>query len=88
MIEVVNWRTEILSILEQIKDTGANADILKKLFIERLNFEPAEQEVSPEILDKFPKEVKDKIKKRRNIDYFISVEILNVFLKITKFGWK
>ena len=61
MIEVVNWRTEILSILEQIKNTGVNADILKILFIERLNFEPAEQEVIPEILDKFPKEVKDKI---------------------------
>ena len=61
MNELVNWRTEILSILEQIKNTGVNADILKKLFIERLNFEPAEQEVSPEILDNFPKEVKDKI---------------------------
>jgi len=58
---LVNWRTEILSILEQIKNAGVNADILKKLFIERLNFEPAEQEVSLEILDKFPKEVKDKI---------------------------
>jgi len=61
MNEVVNWRTEILSILEQIKNAGVNADILKKLFIERLNFEPAEQEVSPEVLDKFPKDVKDKI---------------------------
>jgi len=61
MNEVVNWRTEILSILEQIKNAGVNADVLKKLFIERLNFEPTEQEVSPEILDKFPKEVKDKI---------------------------
>jgi len=61
MNEAVNWRTEIFSILEQIKNTGVNVDILKKLFIERLNFEPAEQEVSPEILDKFPKDVKDKI---------------------------
>ena len=58
---VVNWRAEIFPILEQIKNTGVNVDILKKLFIERLNFEPAEQEVSPEILDKFPKDVKDKI---------------------------
>ena len=61
MNEEVKWRTEILSILEQIKNIGVNADILKKLFIERLNYEPTEQEVSPEILDKFPKEVKDKI---------------------------
>jgi len=61
MNEVVNWRTEIFPILEQIKNTGVNVDILKKLFIERLNFEPAEQDVSPEILDKFPKDVKDKI---------------------------
>jgi len=61
MNEAFNWRTEIFPILEQIKNTGVNVDILKKLFIERLNFEPAEQEVSPEILDKFPKDVKDKI---------------------------
>jgi len=57
MNKVVNWRTEILSILEQIKNTGVNADILKKLFIERLNFEPADQDV----LIEFPKDVKDKI---------------------------
>ena len=57
MNEVINWRTEILSILEQIKNTGVNADILKKLFIERLNFEPADQDV----LIEFPKDVKDKI---------------------------
>lgn len=61
MNEVVKWRTEIFPILEQIKNTGVNVDILKKLFIERLNFGPAKQEVSPEILDKFPKDVKDKI---------------------------
>ncbi len=61
MNEVVNWRTEIFPILEQIKNTGVNVGILKKLFIERLNFEPAEQEVSLEILDKFPKDIKDKI---------------------------
>jgi len=61
MNKVVEWRTEIKPILEQIKNTGVNVDILKKLFIEILNFEPAEQEVSPDILDKFPKEVKDKI---------------------------
>lgn len=61
MNEEVNWRTKIFPILEQIKNTGVNVDILKKLFIEKLNFEPAEQEVSPEILDKFPEEVKDKI---------------------------
>ncbi|MBA7498371.1 hypothetical protein ES704_01106 [subsurface metagenome] len=57
MNEVVNWRTEILSILEQIKSIGANADILKKLFIEKLNFEPTDQDV----LIEFPKNVKDKI---------------------------
>lgn len=57
MNEVVNWRTEILSILEQIKKTGVNADILKKLFIEKLNFEPTDQDV----LIEFPKNVKDKI---------------------------
>jgi len=57
MNEVVSWRTEILSILEQIKSIGANADILKKLFIEKLNFEPTDQDV----LIEFPKNIKDKI---------------------------
>jgi len=54
---LVEWRTEIKPILEQIKNTVVNADILKKLFIEKLNFESVDQDV----LIEFSKDVKDKI---------------------------
>jgi methylase of polypeptide subunit release factors len=57
MNEVIDWKTEVLPILEEISDKGANINIMRKLFIEKLNYEFADQELHIE----YPESIKEKV---------------------------
>jgi len=57
MNEMIDWRTEILPILEQIRDNGVDIHIMRKLFIEELNYDFADQEA----LIGFPEDIRKKV---------------------------
>jgi hypothetical protein len=39
----INWKTEILPVLEKIRDKGVNIDLLRNLFIEKLDYDFSDQ---------------------------------------------
>ncbi|MEK0337578.1 MAG: hypothetical protein QQN41_09115, partial [Nitrosopumilus sp.] len=57
MKQMADWRIEILPILEQIGNEGVNIDIMRKLFIEGLNYDFADQEA----LIEFPESIRKKV---------------------------
>ena len=57
MNEIAGWRIEILPILEQIRDNGVDIGIMRKLFIEGLNYDFADQEA----LIEFPESIRNKV---------------------------
>lgn len=57
MNQMADWRIEILPILEQIGNEGVNIDIMRKLFIEGLNYDFADQEA----LIEFPESIRKKV---------------------------
>ena len=57
MNEIINWQTETLPILEQIRDKGVNLDLLRDLFIEKLNYDFTDRET----LIKFPQSIKNDV---------------------------
>jgi len=54
---IANWRAEVLPTLEQIKTEGVNLNLLRELFIEKLNYNFADKEVSIE----FPQSIKNDV---------------------------
>jgi len=57
MNEMIDWKKEILPILEQIRDNGVDIDIMRKLFIEALNYDFADQKAFIE----FPESIRKKV---------------------------
>jgi len=57
MNEIVDWRTEILPILYKISDKGVNVDIIRKLFIEKLNYDFIDKQA----LIEFPESIKNHV---------------------------
>jgi len=54
MSEIIDWKTEIIPILEQIRDEGVDVDIMRNLFIEKLNYDFTDQTA----LIEFPESIK------------------------------
>jgi len=57
MDEKINWKTEILPILDKIKDEGASIDILRRLFIGKLNYDFIDKDA----FIKFPQNIKNNV---------------------------
>lgn len=57
MNEMIDWKKEILPILERIGDEGVNIDTMRKLFIGKLNYDFADQEALIEFPEGVRKEV-------------------------------
>jgi len=57
MNEIIDWKTEILPVLEQISDKGVNVNIMRKLFIEKLNYDFIDQATVIE----FPESIKKNV---------------------------
>jgi len=54
MNEIIDWKSEILPILMQIRDEGVDVDIMRILFIEKLNYDFTDQTA----LIEFPESIK------------------------------
>ncbi|MCK4359759.1 MAG: Eco57I restriction-modification methylase domain-containing protein [Candidatus Cloacimonetes bacterium] len=57
MNEIINWRTDILPILEEIRDKGADINVMRSLFIERLNYDFTDKKT----LIEFPERIKENV---------------------------
>lgn len=57
MNEIIKWRTDILPILEEIRDKGADINVMRSLFIERLNYDFADKKT----LIEFPERIKENV---------------------------
>jgi len=57
MIEIVDWSSEILPILDLIRENGVNPDLLRNLFIEKLNYDFIDKKA----LIEYPESIKNNV---------------------------